>query len=169
MLRRIVAMRPQMVILSSYDHYVARDGEPSETRGTAAAGRNGLRRTYGLLSSAGINTVVIRGTPSPGFDVPACLSRRASGAPLSRNCEYDRERSSSRSRSPRRMTRLADSSTSPRDVNDRFCSGQRCPVVQRGAIVFRDDGHLTATFSLATAPVLRARIARAMDALTGRR
>lgn len=170
MLRRIVAMHPQMVILSSYDHYVSRDGEPSETRVTPAAWRDGLRRTYGLLSSAGINTVVIRGTPSPGFDVPACLSRRASGAPFTaKPCDYDRERSliplaiAAQNDAARGLDHIAFV-----DVNDRFCSGQRCPAVQRGVIVFRDDGHLTASFSLATAPVLRARIARAMDTLTGR-
>ena len=53
-------------------------------------------------------------------------------------------------------------------MNDRFCSAQQCPVVQRGVVVFRDDGHLTAAFSLATAPVLRARIATAMAGLTRR-
>lgn len=171
MLRRIVAMHPQMVILSSYDHYVARNGESSETRVTATAWREGLRRTYGLLSSAAINTVVIRGTPSPGFDVPSCLSRHESGAPLStKPCEYDRERSLvlpaivAQNDAARGLEHIAFV-----DMNDRFCSGRRCPVVQRGVIVFRDDGHLTASFSLATTPVLRARIARAMDALTGRR
>ena len=92
MLRRIVALRPSMVILSSYDHYVSRNGEASEVRVTPAMWRDGLRRTYGILSAAGINTVVIRGTPSPGFDPPSCLSRRASGAPFSaKPCEYDRD------------------------------------------------------------------------------
>jgi peptidoglycan/LPS O-acetylase OafA/YrhL len=170
MLRRIVAMRPRMVILSSYDHYVARDGEASEVRVTPAMWRDGLRRTYGKLSSAGINTVVIRGTPSPGFDVPSCLSRRASGAPFTaKPCAYDRERSlvpaavAAQNDALRGLPHIALV-----DVNDRFCSGQLCAVVQRGAIVFRDDGHLTTAFSLATAPVLRARIASAMAALADR-
>jgi hypothetical protein len=35
-------------------------------------------------------------------------------------------------------------------------------VIQRGWIVFRDDNHLTATFSLAEAPVLGARIVGAL-------
>lgn len=171
MLRRIVAMHPQMVILSSYDHYVVRDGEPSEVRVNPAEWRDGLRRTYGLLSSAGINTVVIRGTPSPGFDVPACLSRRASGAPFSaKPCEYDRQRSlvppaiAAQNDAARGLEHIGFV-----DVNDRFCSGQRCAVVQRGDVVFRDDGHLTTAFSLATAPVLRARIASAMAELTAHR
>jgi hypothetical protein len=54
------------------------------------------------------------------------------------------------------------------DVNDRVCPSARCSVVQRGSIVFRDDGHLTATYSLAEAQVLSARIERAMVRLRGR-
>ncbi|MEP6494723.1 MAG: acyltransferase family protein [bacterium] len=171
MLRRIVTIRPDMVILSSYDHYVARNGEPSGSRVTAAAWRDGLRRTYRLLSEAGITTVVIRGTPSPGFDVPACLSRRASKAPFrAKPCEYDFGRSlvapaiAAQNDAARGLGHLAFV-----DVNDRICSGRVCPVVQRGEIVFRDDGHLTASFSVATAPVLESRITAAVTKLAQRR
>ena len=45
------------------------------------------------------------------------------------------------------------------DMNDRLCStGTNCPVVVRGAVAYRDDDHLTATFSRAEAPVLGERI-----------
>jgi hypothetical protein len=45
----------------------------------------------------------------------------------------------------------------------------RCGVLScRGNIVFRDDGHLTATFSLAEAPALASRIDAAMDGLRRR-
>jgi hypothetical protein len=167
MLRRILVMRPDLVVLSSYDHYVARDGDASDSRVTPDAWRNGLRRTYSLLSGAGINTVVIRGTPRTNFDVPSCLSRRASGAPFSdKPCRYE----FSKALMPQAIAAQNDATRGLShiafvDVNDRICSTRVCPVVQRGDIVFRDDDHLTATFSVATAPVLRARISAAMQEL----
>jgi hypothetical protein len=90
MLRRVVAMRPAAVVLSSYDHYVGPDGRAGAGRVSAAAWGRGLRRTYARLAAAGIPTVVIRGTPRAGFDVPACLSRRAAGVPFAGDCTYDR-------------------------------------------------------------------------------
>ena len=169
MLRRIVALHPSIAILSSYDHYMPPDGNGSEWQVTPASWRRGLRRTYSLLSSAGVNTVVIRGTPNPGFDAPACLSRAASSAPFKRRCDYDRAESlhplaiAAQNDAARGLDHIAFV-----DVNDRVCPTARCSVVQRGNIVFRDDDHLTATYSLAEAPVLGARIERAMERLRSR-
>ena len=170
MLRRIVSLHPATVILSSWDHYMPPDGNGSQWHVTPASWRDGLRRTYGLLSSAGINTVVIRGTPRPGFDVPACLSRAASSAPFKmKRCEYDRAESlhpvaiAAQNDAARGLDHIAFV-----DVNDRLCSSAQCEVVRRGNIVFRDDGHLTATFSLAEAPALASRIDAAMDRMRRR-
>jgi hypothetical protein len=170
MLRRIVALRPMGVILSSWDHYLPANGQRSVWRVTPELWQRGLRRTYGTLSAAGINTIVIRGTPRPGFDPPACLSRRASGAPFQvQDCRYDRDRSvipaavSAQNAAARGLDRIAFV-----DMNDRFCSSQRCSVVQRGLIVFRDDGHLSATFSRAEAPTLERRIGLAVSTLRRR-
>jgi len=110
---------------------------------------------------------VIRGTPRPGFDVPSCLSRQASGAPFQlRSCEYDYAESlapklvAAQNEAARGIPGLVFV-----NMNDRFCTGERCPVVQRGNVVFRDDGHLTTAFSRAEAPVLGQRIALALAQL----
>jgi len=169
MLRRIVALHPSIAILSSWDHYMPPDGNGSEWQVTPAAWKNGLRRTYQLLSSAGINTVVIRGTPRPGFDPPACLSRAASSAPFKKRCEYDRAESlhpvaiAAQNDAARGLDHIAFV-----DVNDRVCPTARCSVVQRGRIVYRDDGHLTATYSRAEASILGARIVAATERLRDR-
>jgi hypothetical protein len=160
MFRRIVALRPALTILSSWDHYMPTSGIPNASEVTPEIWRDGLRRTYQTLSAAGLETIVIRGTPRPGFDVPSCLSRMASNAPLRvKPCVYDR----AGSLSPLAVAAQDDAAHGLRhiafvDVNDRVCATPSCPVVQRGIIVFQDDGHLTRTFSLATAPVLAARI-----------
>lgn len=169
MLRRILALRPDAVILSSYDHYMPSDGGHSASGVTPASWREGLRRTYGVLSRAGITTVVIRDVPRVGFDVPGCLSRRASHAPFSgKPCEYDRERSlnhhavQAQTDAARGMQHVVLV-----DMNDRICPSRRCQVVQRGAIVYRDGDHLTATFSEREAPVLGERIRAVVPRLTG--
>ena len=50
-------------------------------------------------------------------------------------------------------------------MTDRVCATSRCSVVQRGNIVFRDDDHLTATFSRAEASVLGERIVAGLKAI----
>ena len=135
---------------------------------TPSLWQEGLRRTYALLSSAGIKTVVMRDVPDVGFDVPACLSRQASGAPLQlRACRYDMGASlhpegiRAQDQAARGLSNLAFV-----DMNDRLCAGgSGCPVVVRGAIVYKDDDHITASFSRAEGPVLGDRILEAVRGL----
>jgi peptidoglycan/LPS O-acetylase OafA/YrhL len=159
-LRRIVAMRPDLVLLSSYDHYL-RIG--SSYNLSPESWREGLRRTYGFLSHAKIPTIAIRDVPQAGFDVPGCLSRRAAGAPFAKQCVY---RLSDGISMPARVAQdeaaRGLSNIQFVDMTDRFCDRGVCPAVRRGAIVFRDDDHLTATFSRNEAPALGARIAAAV-------
>lgn len=162
MLQRIVAMRPHAVVLSSWDHYIPRDGRPDDWQVSAAMWERGLRRTYERLTAAGIRTIVLRDVPRTGFDVPGCLSRRAARLPLARPCTYERGASLS-------YTAVAAQDAAARglpvhliDMNDQLCDTPRCQVVRNGAIVFTDDNHLTASFSRSIAPVLGQRVADAM-------
>jgi hypothetical protein len=170
-LRRILALRPDLVVLSSYDHYIPADGEASSWNVTPAAWQTGLRRTYSLLSNAGIKTVAMRDVPDAGFDVPSCLSRRASGAPFQlRACEYDLAESlrwsaiDAQTAAARGLSNVAIVT-----MNDRVCPRSPCSVVQRGSIVFRDDDHLTTAFSRAEAPMLGSRLAAAAHRLIAAR
>jgi peptidoglycan/LPS O-acetylase OafA/YrhL len=166
-LQQILRLRPSLVVLSSYDHYIAAAGKVSEWSVTAERWRDGLRRTYALLSAAGIKTIALRDVPDVGFDVPACLSRRASDAPFQvRGCEYDLMASlrpsaiAAQTEAARGLDNVAIVS-----MNDRLCTRSPCAVVKRGAIVYRDDDHLTATFSRAEAAVLGERLAAAANRL----
>ena len=165
-LRRIVAARPAAVILSTYNGYVAADGDHSPWRVTPASWRDGLRRTYSVVTSAGIRTIALRDVPEVPFDAPSCLSRRAARAPFAQSCEYDR----ASSLSPAAIAAQNDAARGlPRiaivDMTDRVCSTPRCSVVQRGRIVFRDDDHLTAAFSRAEAAALGERIVAALKSI----
>src|SRR5581483_8499313 len=142
------------------NHYVAHGSEDGPERVTAPSWRNGLRRTYGALARAGVRAIAIRDVPQAGFDVPSCLSRKASGARWpGPACVYSRpdglvpESIAAQNDAARGLPRLAFV-----DMNDRVCARSPCPVVQNGAIVFRDDDHLTATFSRAQAGVLGDRL-----------
>jgi hypothetical protein len=163
--RRILAMRPTAVLLSSYDHYVPVDGRGEAPKVSADAWRRGLRRTYGRFAAAGLPAVAMRDTPTLPFDAPACLSRRAAGVPLAGDCTYDRAAAAHRVSRAAQAAALRGLPLRVLDLNDRVCAAARCAVVQGRTVVFTDDDHLTASFARAQAPVLGARLAAAVPAL----
>ena len=163
MLRRIVALRPAAVILSSWDHYIPPDGAGTDWQVTPEMWRRGLRRTYERLTAARLPVVAIRGTPRTWFDVPACLSRRSARLPFAAECTYDRDRSLSHVAVAAQAEAARGLPIRFVDMNDQICGTPRCSVVRNGVIVFTDDNHLTATFSRSVAPVLGARLATALS------
>jgi peptidoglycan/LPS O-acetylase OafA/YrhL len=163
MLRRIVAMRPAAVVLSSWDHYMPPDGRAEDWQVSPAIWERGLRRTYARLSAAGIRTIILRDVPRTGFDVPACLSRRAARLPFAGDCTYERATSLSPVAIAAQDAAARGLPVHVLDMNDRICDAPRCEVVRNGAIVFTDDNHLTASFSRTLAPALGQRVAAAMD------
>ena len=164
MMRRIIAMRPAAVALSSWDHYIPPDGASENWQLSPSMWERGLRRTYSRLAAAGIHTIVLRDVPRTGFDVPACLSRRAARLPLARSCTYEGAASVSRVAVAAQDRAARGLPVRIVDMNDQLCDTPSCPVVRNGAIVFTDDNHLTAAFSRSLAPILGARIAAAMGA-----
>jgi peptidoglycan/LPS O-acetylase OafA/YrhL len=177
-IRRLVALRPAVAVLSSWDEYVARDeGEGAERaahpRVPPASWERGLARTYGRLAAAGVPVVALRGTPRTGFDVPACLSARTDARPFAPACTYAREdglHAAARVAQDRAVRTLAARGLPVRavDMADRVCAASPCPVVQGGQVVFTDDNHLAAGFTRASAGVLGARLDAAL-ATMGRR
>jgi len=158
MLRRIIALRPTAVILSSWDHYMAFEGKGDKWQVSPDVWRDGLRLTYRRLAAAGIKTVVIRGTPRTWFDVPSCLSRRAARLPFARACEYERSRALSNVAVAAQNEAARGLDVRFIDMNDQICPTARCSVVRNGVVVFTDDNHLTASFSRSVAPTLRERL-----------
>jgi len=162
MLRRIIAAKPDAVILSSWDHYVPTGTTRSRWQVTQADWTAGLRKTYERLGAAGIRTVVLVDVPRTWFDVPACLSRRAARLPFATDCTYERDASISRLGMAAQSEAATGLPIRVVNMNDQICAERRCGVVRNGAIVFTDDNHLTASFSRTLAPVLGARVAEAL-------
>ena len=161
-LRRIVAMRPAAVVLSSWDHYVPENGVPNQWQVTPDAWYRGMRATYARLAAAGIPTVALRGTPRTWFDVPACLSRKAAGLPFAGTCEYTRDRAWLRHARDAQTRAARGLPVRIVDMNDQICPTARCATMRNGIVVFTDDNHLTASFTRSLAPVLGPRMQAAM-------
>jgi peptidoglycan/LPS O-acetylase OafA/YrhL len=160
--RRIIEMRPQAVILSSWDHYFPVNGAASDWQVTPATWQRGLRRTYERLSNAGLRVIVIRGTPRTWFDVPACLSRRAAQLPGAGSFTYARATSLSPLAIDAQDNAARGLNVTFIDMNDQICASSSCGVEKNGTVVFTDDNHLTASFSRSVGLVLGARIAAAI-------
>jgi peptidoglycan/LPS O-acetylase OafA/YrhL len=170
--RRLIALHPDVAVLSSYDEYVTRDAESADDR--AADGRvspvawgRGLRRTYARLAGAGVPVVAIRGTPYPGFDVPACLSRRAAGLLMADACEYDRNEALHGAARDVQWSVVRDVAArglpvAAIDLADEVCAAARCGVVRDGRVAFTDGNHLAASFTRAAAGALGARLDEAL-------
>ena len=167
--KRIVAMHPAAVILSSWDHYMPVDGEsPSEWQVTPDVWQGGLRRTYEEFSAARIPTVALRGTPRTWFDVPACLSRRAARLPFAGDCTYERSKALSPVATRAQDAAVRGLAVSLVDMNDQICAAPRCSVIRNGVVMFTDDNHLTASFTRSLAPVLGQRLDAAFSRLGAR-
>jgi hypothetical protein len=170
--RRLIALRPDVAVLSSYDEYVTRDATSSADRAadrriSPAAWGRGLGRTYTRLAEAGVPVVAIRGTPYPGFDVPTCLSRRAARLPMADACGYEREEAlHAAARAAQvdvvRQISARGLSVTAIDLADEVCPAEQCGVMRRGQVVFTDGNHLTASFTRSAAAVVGERLDRSL-------
>ncbi len=163
-IQTIIAMRPSLVILSSWDHYIAMGGRSSSWQVTPEQWEAGLRRTYERFTRAGIQVIAMRDVPRTHFDVPRCLSRRAAGLPFARPCTYSRSESISQLGVRAQYRAARGLPVSFIYMNDVICPGVVCSPIRNGEVVYTDDNHITASFSKSVGDILGARIV----ATTGR-
>jgi peptidoglycan/LPS O-acetylase OafA/YrhL len=109
-----------------------------------------LRRLSGPVA-------LIVDTPYAGQDVPACLSAHESKVDA---CAIPKATAFTDHLSGIERAAAAASGAKLINLTSRICIEDPCPVVVNGMIVFRDIGHLTATFSRSLAPALGAAIKR---------
>jgi len=165
-IRRIVALRPSIVFIGNATNNLGRKNESA--RGTGVSPdtlRDGTRRTLETLTSKGLRVVIIRDNPSFSQDIPTCLARsvRHSWYPSS-SCEMDK----STSLDPAVFEAEKAAARGLPDVHfidltDRLCQRNICGTVQRGAVMYRDDNHLTGSFADSLEPVLEADLLSIMN------
>jgi hypothetical protein len=123
------------------------DGTRSEPENVTEAWRAGTSRSLDHLAEIAPRVVLIRDSPWPGKDVPACLSEHPRSP---QNCDFElqdglrddalllAEKAAARGRP----------AVSFLDFTDSICPGDPCRVVgDDGTIKYRDHEHLTGTFA----------------------
>jgi hypothetical protein len=157
---RIIAMHPAAVMIANRQLQNFSPG----LNGLNDTWRDGSRKTLETLDAAGIRTILLRDTPSPGFDIPDCLSgdtswwarRRAAGRTpcmLNRAKALDEGLFRAEQEAAANLSRVHIL-----DLSDLFCDGAVCPPVKNGIIVYRDDSHISAPFAQTLAPAISKRL-----------
>jgi peptidoglycan/LPS O-acetylase OafA/YrhL len=145
-IQRILAAKPQLVIMSQSDD--APGGQLSAkvyARTTAA--------TVQKFRDAHIKVTFLLDTPFPGKDIPTCVASHLSSV---QDCTFTRAHAYTY---PARRTAMtgAVSATGAKVIDpvNWFCGTTTCPVVTGNILIWRDTGHMTATYSAWISPLLR--------------
>ncbi|HYY12620.1 MAG TPA: SGNH hydrolase domain-containing protein, partial [Kineosporiaceae bacterium] len=149
-LDRVTALpRVDLVVVGRGISYLGQllgdDGRVLDRTAAAPVWGAGAERTFRRLTAGGRRVLLLRDVPRPGFDVPACLSSKDPAA-----CSFAR----SGHVHPDDQLWAAEQPVVTRldvpvaDLTDVVCPGDPCSVVSPGgAILYRDEHHLTATFA----------------------
>jgi peptidoglycan/LPS O-acetylase OafA/YrhL len=149
-LDRLGRIKPDLTIVSMSRiaiHPMAASDDTVSAKG-AAVGRM-LARIPGRVA-------ILVDTPYAGRDVPACLSQHLSNVEA---CAIARGVAFTDHLGALEAAAAKAAGAARIDLTKRICVGDPCSVVVNDRIVYRDIGHLTATFSRSLAPALDAAIA----------
>lgn len=143
----IARLDPDLIITSQADSLPGADfSDPLWAEKTSAT-------VSSLLDLA--PTVFLEDTPHPTEDVPECLARnlsdRAACAVPAATAESERYLADRRRAVADALTGLDVSLIDPTSW---FCTTQTCPAIVGNTLVYRDDSHMTQTYSRALEPVL---------------
>jgi peptidoglycan/LPS O-acetylase OafA/YrhL len=158
-IQAIIAMHPSAVVMASYDGVTLRGDTGPVPMLSADDIRLGTRRTLQALAPAGIPIIVLRDTPLPPFDIPACVARLIDRPQPGKSCDFEAlfalngAAYSAEQRAADGLTQIYFL-----DMNDLICPGKYCPATQDGAPIYRDLNHMTATFTETLAPAMRTRL-----------
>jgi peptidoglycan/LPS O-acetylase OafA/YrhL len=138
-LERIRELSPDLVIVGVADTYPF----------TAEEWRAGTRTAIGAISASSERVVLIRDTPSPGFDVPTCLARLAWRPRLvpPEPCEFQGAATSTNAHEAQLAVVSGLENVHLFDVNGSICRSGRCRIALDDIVVFRDGSHVTDSFA----------------------
>ena len=142
---RLDAIRPDLTLVSM-SRIAIHPLDPSED--TVAAKGAAVAR---MVSRIPGRVAILVDTPYAGRDIPACLSMHADDVS---DCAIPKAVAFTDRLGGLETVAAAASGASRIDLTKRICIANPCPVVVNGMIVFRDIGHLTATFARSLAPAL---------------
>ena len=152
---------PNLVIISmSRWIFTANTGEEN-----VATESNALIQMIEKIPSTS-RVVIIQDPPLPTAEkVPDCLSTYLSDW---RKCDYTRREGFGSAMGSREQAAAKATGAGLIDLTDAICPGTgNCPVVIDNMIVWRDEHHLTATFSTSLGPVIDAQLVAILNAWAG--
>jgi len=130
------------------------------------AWQQGMHDTFSALEPAGINVVVMRDSPHPGFNVPLCLARQAKNAWMGATCDYSREHGLDSVEYKLARNAAANmKNINFIDLSQRICTSEKCSPTDgdSGIVLFRDSHHLTTEYVRHLMPELKIELARVMQ------
>ena len=127
---------------------------PSGGRGRFATSVSGYRNAWNALPATVKRIVVIRDTPKMSKETGACVNRALSRRDRAgKACSMPRRTVLDRDPLVVAASRMPASRVRSVDLTNLFCDRDCYPVVG-GALVFRDQNHMTAAFSTTLGPYL---------------
>lgn len=140
------------MIASSLNTYtMVDDGTPVTGAPARAALAAGFQQSWSTLAAAGMPVAVIKDTPLPNIDVPACVAENTDSLTA---CAVPRSEAEANLGAAQLAAAAELPDVTMLDLNDRICPADQCAAVIGGVIVYRDVSHLTATYSRSLAPGL---------------
>jgi peptidoglycan/LPS O-acetylase OafA/YrhL len=160
-IKRIISLHPAAVVMANRQLQNFSPG----LKGPNETWREGLRKTLQKMDSAGVTTVLLRDTPSPGFDVPDCMSGDTSWwakhhAPGKNPCVLDRAKALNEGIFRAEQEAAAGlPHVHVLDLSDLFCDGAVCPPMKNGVLVYSDESHISEPFARSIASAVGDRLA----------
>lgn len=118
----------------------------------------GTARTIAALSQASDKVIILRDTPDPGFDVPTCLARnqwRKDYTVLQSTCEpIGNPVPGQIAYEAQKEVASRYNNVSVVDMTPYICRENACDLQRGDMVLYRDDNHLTVSFTLTLKQVL---------------
>ncbi len=115
-----------------------------------------MKHVWKRAQAAGSRVIAIQDNPQIGAETVQCITRLTNSGAQSDHCGVS---SSAGLGGVDNVARAAQTAGIPLiSTTSFFCEDDRCPAVIGGVIVYRDEHHITATYSKSLAPFLIARI-----------
>jgi peptidoglycan/LPS O-acetylase OafA/YrhL len=147
MLQRIRAERPALVVLGAARHY----GDVYHFQVYGPAWISGLAKTVHQVRATGAQVVVLGPTPKPQVDVPDCLSRHLHNAVA---CTTTRRVAVDAGGVRLERQAVLRAGGSYLDVTPWLCTSSTCAALVGNLLAYRDDNHLTTTYTTWLSPLL---------------
>ena len=149
--------RPALVLAAgSAHHRVLKGGRQLGGDPGVRALAEGWRPVLRRLRAAARHVIAVTDPPRAPLDVPACVSAHLREL---RRCAFARGRATARAQAVSEVLRTVDG-IRVLDPTDVLCLEDLCPGVIGDVLVYRNSGHLTASFAATMGPWLGRRLPR---------